>query len=137
MSVPVIKAITKRIRLRYGSTEAAATAAGVSPGVWSGYENADKPETTIPLGRLSDMSLTSDERRAIMGLFATADDTAIQDIMDEAAEATEAAARVQGMVRLAAKDGVITEAEARPIRQAALEAKAQMNDVLQSVGRAG
>lgn len=137
MSIPVIKAITKRIRLRYGSTEAAATAAGVSPGVWSGYENADKPETTIPLGRLSDMSLTSDERRAIMGLFATADDTAIQDIMDEAAEATEAAARVQGMVRLAAKDGVITEAEARPIRQAALEAKEQMNDVLQSVGRAG
>jgi plasmid stability protein len=41
------------------------------------------------------------------------------------------------MVRLAARDGVITEAEARPIRQAALEAKAQMNDVLQSVGRVG
>jgi len=115
MSIPVIKAITKRIRLRYGSTEAAATAAGVSPGVWSGYENADKPETTIPLGRLVDMSLTA----------------------DEAAEATEAAARVQSMVRLAARDGQITEAEARPIRQAALEAKAQMHDVLKSVGRVG
>ncbi len=137
MSVPVIKAITKRIRLRYGSTEAAATAAGVSPGVWSGYENADRPETTIPFGRLVDMSLTLDERRAIISLFSVDAEADVQDIVDEAAEATEAAARVQGLVRLAAKDGVITEAEARPIRQAALEAKAQMNDVLQSVGRAG
>lgn len=136
MTVAVIKAITKRIRLRYGSTELAATAAGVSPGVWSGYENADKPETTIPVGRLLDMSLTADERKAIAGLFASADDDAVDDIMDEAAEATEAAARVQGMVRLAAKDGRITEAEARPIRAAALEAQAQMDDVLQSVGRA-
>ncbi len=137
MSIPVIKAITKRIRLRYGSTEAAATAAGVSPGVWSGYENADKPETTIPLGRLVDMSLTADERRAVVALFASPDEGAVEDILDEAAEATEAAARVQSMVRLAARDGQITEAEARPIRQAALEAKAQMHDVLKSVGRVG
>ena len=41
------------------------------------------------------------------------------------------------LARLAARDGKITENEARPIRQAALEAKAQMDDVLQSVGRAG
>lgn len=135
MSTPVIKAITKRIRLRYGSTEAAATAAGVSSGVWSGYENADKPETTIPLGRLLDMSLNGDERRAIAALFASDDDGSVQDAVDEAAEATEAAAGVQRMVRLAAKDGVITEAEARPIRAAVLEAQAQLDDVLQSVGR--
>lgn len=135
MTIAVIKAITKRIRLRYGSTESAATAAGVSPGVWSGYENADKPETTIPLGRLLDMSLSAGERRAIAGLFAEADDQAATNLMDEASEATEAAARVQGMVRLAARDGkAITEAEARPIRAAALEAKAQMDDVLMGVG---
>lgn len=134
MTIAVIKAITKRIRLRYGSTEAAATAAGVSPGVWSGYENADKPETTIPLGRLLDMSLSAGERRAIAGLFAAADDQAATNLMDEASEATEAAARVQGMVRLATRDGQITETEARPIRAAALEAKAQMDDVLMGVG---
>lgn len=134
MSTPVIKAITKRIRLRYGSTEAAATAAGVSPGVWSGYENADKPETTIPLGRLLDMSLNADERRAIAALFTDAEDKAVTDLLDEAGEATEAAASVQSMVRLAAKDGQITEAEARRIRAAALNAKAQMDDVLMGVG---
>lgn len=135
MSVPVIKAITKQIRLRLGSTENAATAAGVSAGVWSHYENADKPDTTIPLHRLHQMSLTSAERRAIIGLFTEADDQAATNLMDEASEATEAAARVQGMVRLAARDGkAITEAEARPIRAAALEAKAQMDDVLMGVG---
>ena len=135
MTIPVIKAITKRIRLRYGSTEAAATAAGVSPGVWSGYENADKPETTIPLGRLVDMSLTADERRAIAGLFAAADDDEVTDILDEAAEATEAVANVQRMVRLAAKDGErIKENDARPIRAAVLDAKAELDDVLQGLG---
>mgnify|MGYP002714549695 CR=1 FL=1 len=135
MTIPVIKAITKRIRLRYGSTEAAATAAGVSPGVWSGYENADKPETTIPLGRLVDMSLTADERKAIAGLFAAADDDDVTDILDEAAEATEAVANVQRMVRLAAKDGErIKENDARPIRAAVLDAKAELDDVLQGLG---
>lgn len=135
MSIPVIKAITKRIRVRYGNTEAAALAAGVVPSVWSGYENADKPETTIPLGRLVEMSLTADERRAIAGLFAAPDDEATQDIRDEAAEAVEASVEVQRLVRLAAKDGqVITEQAARPIRAAVLEARAQMDDVLEGLG---
>lgn len=135
MSIPVIKAITKRIRVRYGSTEAAALAAGVAPSVWSGYENADKPETTIPLGRLVEMSLNADERRALAGLFAAEDDEASGDIRDEAAEAVEAVVGVQRMVRLAAKDGqVITEQAARPIRAAVLEAKAELNDVLEGLG---
>lgn len=135
MSVPVIKAITKRIRLRYGSTEAAATAAGVSPGVWSGYENADKPETTIPLGRLIDMSLNGDERRAIASLFAAADDDDVGCLRDEAAEAAEATMNVSRMIRLASRDGKpISEADARPIRAAALEAKAELNDVLRGLG---
>lgn len=134
MTIAVIKALTKRIRLRMGTTEAAARAADVSPGVWSGYENADKPETTIPIGRLLSLSLTAAERREIVTLFTEADDNAVTDLMDEAGEATEAAASVQSMVRLAARDGQITETEARRIRDAALNAKAQMDDVLRGVG---
>lgn len=134
MSVATIKAMTKRIRLRYGSTEAAAFAAGISPGVWSNYENADHPQTTIPLGRLLDMSLTAAELRAFASLFAVTVVEEAADIIAETMEATEAVCRVQGMVRLAAKDGVITEAEARPIRAAALEARAQLDDVIQGVG---
>lgn len=134
MSIAVIKAVTKRIRLRYGSTEAAATAAGVSPGVWSGYENADKPETTIPLGRLVGMSLTSDERSAVASLFSDDSATASENVLTDAMEATEATARVMGTVRLAAKDGVLTEAEKRVIRAEALEARAQLDDVIHGVG---
>ena len=134
MSVATIKAITKRIRLRYGSTEAAATAAGISPGVWSGYENADKPETTIPLGRLMEMSLTSDERSAFAALFADDAPTVSESVLNDSMEATEAVTRVMGTVRLAAKDGVLTEAEKRVIRAEALEARAQLDDVIHGVG---
>lgn len=134
MTIAVIKALTKRIRIRMGSTEAAARAAEVSPGVWSGYENADKPETTIPLGRLLGLSLTAAERREIVALFTEGEDATVTDLVDEAGEATEAAATVQSLVRLAARDGQITETEARRIRAAALEAKAQMDDVLKGVG---
>ena len=135
MSVPVIKAITKRIRLRLGTTDAAAQAADCSPGVWSGYENADKPDTTIPLHRLVSMSLTAAERRAIMDLFDEGASSRAADLMDEAAEATEATANVLKLVRLAHRDdGVVSETEARPIRSAVLEAKAQLDDVLRGVG---
>lgn len=134
MTVAVIKAITKRIRLRYGSTEAAAVAAGISPGVWSGYENADKPETTIPIGRLVEMALTSDERSALVALFADDDAAASGNILNDSMEATEAVTRVMGTVRLATKDGVLTEAEKRVIRSEALEARAQLDDVIQGVG---
>ncbi|RZI99843.1 MAG: hypothetical protein EON90_09985 [Brevundimonas sp.] len=134
MSVAVIKAVTKRIRLRYGSTEAAATAAGVSPGVWSGYENADHPQTTIPLGRLVGMSLTSDERSALAAMFSDESATASDNVLTDAMEATEAVARVMGTVRLAAADGELTETEKRRIRAEALEARAQLDDVIQGVG---
>ena len=134
MSTAVIKALTKRIRLRIGSNEEAARAAGVSPGVWSHYESADKPETTIPLGRLHQMSLTAAERKEIIDLFTEADDQAVESLMDEASEATEATAALQGLVRLATKDGRVTETEARRIRDAAMTAKAQINDVLNGVG---
>ena len=134
MSVATIKAITKRIRLRYGSTEAAATAAGISAGVWSGYENADKPETTIPIGRLLEMSLTADERSAIAALFVEAEERQARNVLTESMEATEAVARVMGTVRLAAADGELTETEKRRIRAEALEARAQLDDVIQGVG---
>lgn len=134
MSIPVIKALTKRIRLRMGSTEAAANAADVSPGVWSGYENADKPETTIPIGRLVGMSLTSAERREIARWFADDEAGAAADLSTEASETIESAAELGKMVRLAAVDGVITETEARPIRAKALETIAQAGDVLKALG---
>lgn len=131
MTVAVIKAITKRIRLRYGSTEAAAAAAGISPGVWSGYENADRPETTIPVGRLIDMSLTADERGAFAALFSEPGEQEARDLQHDTMEAVEATVRVMGTVRLAAKDGEITEAEKRRIRAEALEARAQIDDVIE------
>lgn len=133
MSVATVKAITKRIRLRYGSNEAAARAAGVSPGVWSGYENADKPETTIPLGRLIDMSLTAQERSAIASLFKEPGDEAEVDLLDESGEAVEAVAAMHNVVRITGKDGEHCETDKRAIRAAALEAKAQVNDVLRGV----
>ncbi len=134
MSVPVIKAITKRIRLRTGSTADAANAAGVCASVWSDYENADKPQTTIPLGRLLSMALTRDERRAFASLFADEAVDACADPMTEAGETVETAAELHKMVRLAAIDGQITEAEARPIRAKTLETIAKAGDVLKALG---
>lgn len=133
MTVAVVKAITKQIRLRYGSTEAAARAAGVSPGVWSHYENPDRPES-IPLGRLVDMSLSSAERSALAALFTEDTSQRSADVLTDSMEATEAVARVMGTVRLAAADGELTETEKRRIRAEALEARAQLDDVIQGVG---
>lgn len=134
MSVPVIKALTKRIRLRMGSTEAAATAADVSPGVWSGYENADKPETTIPIGRLLGMALTANERRSLAALFADDCTEAVSDLTDAAGETVETGAELHKMVRLATSDGVVTECEARPIRAKALENIDRATNVLKALG---
>lgn len=135
MSIATIKSITLRIRKRYGSNEAAARAAGVSPGVWSGYENADRPETTIPLGRLLDMSLTAAERSSIVSLFREPGDEAEVDILDESGEAVEAVAALHNVVRITGKDGDRCETDKRAIRAAALEAKAQVNDVLKAVSK--
>ena len=136
MTVAVIKAITKRIRLRYGSTEAAASAAGISPGVWSGYENADKPETTIPLGRLLDMSLSGDERGMIVSLFADEAADAGVDLRAEVMEAGESLGRLTGSVRLATEGGQpVSETSRRRILAEALDARAQIDDVIQGVGQ--
>jgi len=134
MNTPCIKALTKRIRLRMGSTEEAAKAADVSPGVWSGYENADKPETTIPIGRLVSMSLTSAERREIARWFADDCDALPDCLSTEASETIESAAELGKLVRLATVDGKVSETEARPIRAKALETIAQAGDVLKALG---
>lgn len=134
MNTAVIKALTKRIRIRMEGNENAAAAAGVSPGVWSGYENADKPETTIPIGRLVGMSLTSAERREIARWFADDEDSATADLNTEASETIESAVELGRMVRLAVVDGVVTEAEARPMRAQALNTIAQAGDLLKALG---
>ena len=134
MSIPVIKAITRRIRMRYGSSELAAQAAGLSnKGAWSLYESPDHPETTIPIHRLLIVA-EGDERRAIAALFSEEPDTSVADLKTEAGETIETAAELHKMIRLATADGVVTETEARPIRAKALETIAQAGDVLKALG---
>lgn len=133
MTIAVIKAITHRIKKRFGTTEDAAAAAGVWKSQWSDWENADKPGCTIPLGKLLDMNLSRAERQAVRALFADDAETSDADLVTEAGEAVETAAELHKMVRLAAVDGV-TEAEARPIRAKALETIAQAGDVLKALG---
>lgn len=132
MSTPVIKAITKRVRLRLGSTENAALAAGVSKSVWSDYENADKPESSIPFHRLLAVA-DAGERKAFAALLLDGDVGFAMDVVNEALEATEAVVALQGLVRSSAKDGEICEREKRAIRDKALEARAQVDDVLTAV----
>lgn len=133
MSVPVIKAITRRMRLRYGSTANAAMAAGVSPGVFSHYENDDHPDTTIPLHRFL-MAANADERLALIEVLKGADSGTPDCPMTEASETTEASADLQRAVREATADGKITPLEARQIVRKAVEVQAQAADVIASVG---
>jgi len=133
MSVPVIKAITRRIRLRMGSTANAAMAAGVSPGVFSHYENDDHPDTTIPLHRFV-MAANAEEREALIELLKGDGLASRADIGTEASETIESAVDMGRLIRLATADGVVTETEARPIRAKALETIAQAGDVLKALG---
>lgn len=130
MSVPVIKAICRRIEARMGGGKLAALAAGVSGGLWSQYCSGEHPTITIPVHRLLEIA-EGDERSAVVSLFTGDQGQAATDLLTESMEATEAAARVMSTVRLAAADGVITETEKRRIREQALEARAQIDDVLQ------
>lgn len=131
MSIATIKAVTRRIRLRIGSTEQAAQACGASPAEWSRYENQDMAEKTIPVGRLLALASAS-ELAALAHLFSEAAETP-RDVEDEAIDANVTTAKVVGLVHEAKKDGCITETEARPIRAAAVEAIGQMSNVLRAV----
>ncbi len=55
------------------------------------------------------------------------------DVVVEALEATEAVVALQGLVRRSAKDGEICEREKREIRDKALAARAQVDDVVKAV----
>lgn len=132
MSVPVIKAICRRIEARMGGGKNAALAAGVSGGLWSQYCSGEHPTITIPVHRLLEIA-EGDERAAIASLFTGEAAQARADLLTDTMEATEAAARVMGTVRLATADGEITENEKRRIRAEALEARAQIEDVIAGV----
>ena len=134
MSVHVIKAITRRMRQRYGSAENAALAAGLkNKGKWSLYESDEHPETTLPLHRFL-LAANADEKRALVDLLKAEVGDAPDCPMTEASETTEASADLQRAVREAAADGKITTLEARQIVRKAVEVQAQAADVIASVG---
>lgn len=132
MSVPVIKALTKRIRKRIGTNAEAALAADVSGGVWSHYESEEHPSTTLPLHRFL-MVANRAERQVLIDLLALEDDARPNCATTEASEATEAAADLQRTVRQAMADGMITPFETREIVAKAMDVKAQADDVIQAV----
>lgn len=132
MSVPVLKALARRIRKRYGSTAEVALAAECSPGLWSGWENDDHPDKTIPIPRFLKVANTA-ERAALISLIQMDMPPEPGCVMTEASEATEAAAGLQRTVRLAANDGSISATEARQIVREAEGAKAEINDVIAAV----
>lgn len=130
MSVPVIKAITRKIRERMGGAENAAIAAGLSnKGKWSLYESDNHPETTLPLHRFIQVANAA-EKAAIIRLLQTDDDGAPVSLTTEAAETTEAAADLQRTVREAEADGVVTPLERQQIRGKALRVQAEAGHVL-------
>jgi hypothetical protein len=131
MSVPVIKAICRRIEARMGGGRNAALAAGISGGLWSQYCSDEHPTITIPVHRLLEIA-SGDERRAIAALFAGDEAEACDGsaLLNEGGEAVEVAAELHGLIRRANADGVITPRERREIRAKALEARAEVDDVL-------
>lgn len=129
MSVPVIKAICRRIEARMGGGRNAALAAGISGGLWSQYCSDEHPTITIPAHRLL-MIAAGDERRAIASLFVDEVEPVCEDLVAEASEVTEGAAALQATVRRASADGVITPRERRDIRDRALAVRAEVDDVL-------
>lgn len=133
MSVPVIKAICRRIEARMGSGKNAALAAGVSGGLWSQYCSDEYPTITIPVHRLLDIA-AGDERSALASLFTGDDQSEINDLLTEGCELAEGGVELQGMIRLAAADGKLTPNERRKIREKALQVRADADDVLQGVG---
>ena len=130
MSVPVIKAICRRIEQRMGSGKNAALAANVSGGLWSQYCSDEHPTITIPVHRLLEIA-AGDERKAIASLFSDDDGASGLDLLDEASDLTEGAAELQGMVRRAVSDGKVTPLELRRIREKALDVRGEVEDVLQ------
>lgn len=135
MSVESIKALTKRIRLRHGSSEKAAGAAGLTnKGSWSLYENESHADTTLPIYRFLICSNDA-EKEALIDI--------IRDAMDQELSAgcvstassltTETSADLQRTVREARADGVITPREESEIVAKAMEVKAGASNVLKAL----
>lgn len=134
MSIPRIKAITKRIRLRIGTTEEAARQAGLAnKGAWSLYENADHPDTTLPIHRFLAVASRA-ERQELIDLLRSEDDDGSGCLLTVTGETTEDAAALQRTAREALADGELTEAERRVLRNKALGVKERANGVLSVVG---
>lgn len=129
MSVPVIKAICRRIEARMGGGKNAALAAGVSGALWSQYCSGEHPTVTIPVHRLLEIA-EGDERRAVASLFSDDGAEEAADLLNEAGEMVEGAAELHGLVRKAIADGKVTPLERRRIREKALSVRAEVDDVL-------
>ena len=132
MSVPVIKALCRRIEQRLGNGRLAAAAAGVSAGVWSGYCSDDHADITIPLHRLMTIA-SAQERAAFADLLRGGEGRQLSDLLTEAAETVEEAAELQALVREAIRDGALSPNEKKRIRAKALGVKAQAEDVIRVV----
>lgn len=135
MSVDVIKALTKRIRMRHGSSEAAALAAGLTnKGPWSLYENERHDDTTLPLHRFLICSNDA-EKEVLIGIIRMAmDDDPAQDCVSTASSVTtESSADLQRTTREAMADGVITPREESEIVAKALNVKMSANNVIKSL----
>lgn len=135
MSVPHIKALTKRIRLRIGTSEEAAKRAGLrNKGAWSLYESEDYPNTTLPIHRFLVVADAS-ERAELIGMLQGEDDEIPVCLATEAGETTEAAADLQREVREALAKGPLTATVKRRLRQRVLRVKEEADDVLQMLDR--
>lgn len=99
----LVKALCRRIEERYGSGKAAAFAANVSAGVWSQYCSDDHPDITISFGRIRQVANAS-ERAAFAALLLDGDEGPPGALATEVAEATEAAALLQGEARRAGEN---------------------------------
>lgn len=137
MSVPRIKALTKRIRHRIGSSEEAARRAGLkNKGAWSLYESEDYPGTTLPIHRFLIVA-NSSERAELIDMLMAEDDEVPECLTTEVSETTEAAADLQREAREAQARGPLSPLAKQRLRQGALRVKEEADDVLQIVGRAG
>lgn len=126
-----IKAICRRIQDRYGSGQAAAAAAGVTPGVWSTYCSDAHPDTTIPLHRIPFVANAS-ERAAIAALILGDDfpPASSANLREEACEAAEAVVDVQRAARVLGENP--TPLRQREFRDVAAEALIEVMDVVRA-----
>lgn len=134
MSVPVIKALCRRIEARLGGGKYAALAANVTPGVWSNYVSDEHPDTTIPFHRLLVVA-DAQEKAAFAELLTGEDAGAIESLLTESLEASEATVELQRAVREATADGDLTEAERRRLLPLAMKARAEVDDVIRGLDR--